>query len=530
MKTNADADIVVIGSGHNGLVAAGYLAAAGKRVLVLEHNDYIGGGVSTAELTEPGFLSERCSMVHVLIQANPLITNDELGLLSRYGLEYIHPEASYAAAFEDGSHLPIFRDRAATMAQIAEISPRDAEAYDRFMDLAVQIVDMVAPSFFVPPANAGEQLAMLATTPTGKEMIRASGMSVHSVLAEWFTDERVHIALSRMISEINLAHPGDLNTGLYAYAGPGFNERFGMAYPRGGGEAFTQACARCIEDHGGEIRTSVSVEKVLTEGTRVVGVRTSDGQEIRAGDAVLGAIHPHRLGDMVEGIDPAIARTAAKTRLSTYSALVVHASLDEPLDFKAGPGLERVPWITLTPSSLEAVYRSYDELRRGQLPSNPLLEAGCPSIADPSRAPEGRALLHMLSLTTRNLADGGPSRWESIKNSVADSYLDRLGTYITNYRPGLVRAREIATPLDIEARSASFVNGDYIGLAMHWDQMGTNRPTPELSGYTVPGLSGFYLTGPFMHPGGGVLGGGRATAMVMFDDLELDSAGEVIAR
>ena len=500
---NADADVVVVGAGHNGLIAAGYLAAAGKRVLVLERNGYPGGGVATAELAERGFLDERASLLHVRILANPLITSDELELQSRYGLDYVHVGTPHTVIFEDGSYLPIGHDRAATMAHIQQFSGRDVEAYDSFMALALQILKVVTPGFFVPPAAMHDRMMVLGASALGKEILRVSSMSVADVLGEWFTDERVRVALSRMAAELTLAHPDDLNTGLIAYLAPAMTERYGMAMPRGGGSTFTEACVRCIEDHGGDVRMSVDVTEILTSGGRATGVRTREGEELRAVDAVLAAIHPHHLGRVVQGLDSKVAQAAASTKLAPYSALVVHASLNEPLRFKAGSAVDRSVWNTLSTSSLEVMNHAFDDLRRGRLPLIPLLEAGCPSQADPTRAPEGKAVLHMLCLTTRELADGGPDRWNAIKDTVADSLFNRLGEFTTNLTPDLVRARALVSPLDHERNSSSFVGGDYTGIASYTHQMGALRPTPALSQYTVPGIGGLYLTGPFMHPGGG---------------------------
>ncbi len=123
------ADIVAVGSGHNGLVAAAYLAAAGKKVLVLERNAWFGGGVVSRELTLPGFRHDQHSMSHIFIQANPLLKNDELKLKSRYGLDYIFPEVPMMSVFEDGSTLKLYRDREKSAAEIAKFSKRDAEAF-----------------------------------------------------------------------------------------------------------------------------------------------------------------------------------------------------------------------------------------------------------------------------------------------------------------------------------------------------------------------------------------------------------------
>src|SRR6187551_178309 len=127
----SDADIIVIGSGHNGLVAAAYCAVAGRKVLVLERNAWFGGGVVTRKLTRPGFRHDQHSMSHIFIQANPLLKNDELGLKSRYGLQYIFPDVPMMSVFEDGSTLKLHRDAAKSAAEIAKFSKKDAETFLR---------------------------------------------------------------------------------------------------------------------------------------------------------------------------------------------------------------------------------------------------------------------------------------------------------------------------------------------------------------------------------------------------------------
>ena len=122
-------DIVTVGSGHNGLVAAAYLAAAGKKVLVLERNDWFGGGVVTRELTQPGYWHDQHSMAHIFIQGNPLLRNDELGLKAKHGLKYVFPELPMMSVFEDGTTLGLYRDRERTCAEIAKFSKKDADAY-----------------------------------------------------------------------------------------------------------------------------------------------------------------------------------------------------------------------------------------------------------------------------------------------------------------------------------------------------------------------------------------------------------------
>src|SRR6185295_2810337 len=137
-------DVVVVGSGHNGLVAGAYLAAAGRRVLVLERNGWFGGGVVTRELTLPGFRHDQHSMAHIFIHANPLLAADELQLKAKYGLRYVFPHPPMMSVFEDGSTLAIHRDRERTCAEIGKFSARDAEAYRRLSAQAAAWLPMIA--------------------------------------------------------------------------------------------------------------------------------------------------------------------------------------------------------------------------------------------------------------------------------------------------------------------------------------------------------------------------------------------------
>jgi len=148
-------DIVVVGSGHNGLIAAAYLAVAGKRVTVLERNAWLGGGVVTRELTVPGFRHDQHSMAHIFIHRNPLLLDDDLGLKSRYGLEYVFPDPPMMSVFEDGTTLGLYRDRERTCADIAKFSAKDAAAYRRLADQAQEWLPMIAASLYAPPMPLG---------------------------------------------------------------------------------------------------------------------------------------------------------------------------------------------------------------------------------------------------------------------------------------------------------------------------------------------------------------------------------------
>jgi phytoene dehydrogenase-like protein len=308
-------DIVAIGSGHNGLVAGAYLAAAGKSVVVLERNEWFGGGVVTAELTGPGYLHDRFSTGHIFIQGNPLIKNDELKLLSRYGLKYVYPEIPFMVVFDDDSSIGLYRDRQKNYQEIARFSKKDADTYLKFAETSMKYLPMISASFYTPPPPMGAMLAMLDQSTEGRELFALMQKSPYDIIVENFENEKVRLFLTRMVSE-NLTGPEEKGTGLGIFVFLGFMETYGIGVAVGGSGALTASLVRCIEDHGGKVLNNTSVEQVLVKNGRAVGVRTTDGTEYAAKDAVIGSIHPHFLGRYVPGLDARITCDAARVELS----------------------------------------------------------------------------------------------------------------------------------------------------------------------------------------------------------------------
>ena len=513
-------DIVAIGSGHNGLVAAAYLAQAGKKVLVLERNAWFGGGVVTRELTVPGFLHDQHSMAHIFIQANPLIKNDELGLLAKYGLKYIYPDTPMISVFTDGATLGLHLDRDRNYKEISQFSKKDGEAYLRFSALAAKYLPALLGTLYSPPAPVGAMYAMMDQSREGRELFGIMQRSAYDVVLEWFEHERVRLHFMRMVSE-NLVGPEEKGTGIGLFMFLAFLETYGIGVAAGGSGMLSTALIRCIEAHGGKVMNNVSVDRVLLKNGRAVGVHSEDGREFQAGDAVIGAIHPHLLSRFLEGMDPAVAAGAARAQITANCVLTIHAALNEPLKFRAGEHVGRAMMIELLPESTDELRRHFDDLRYGKIPSHSLIGLGSASNIDPSRVPAGKAVMHAWDYVPYEHPDGGAASWDRHKLPFAERMLKKMDAYISNLGPGNIIRYHCDSPLDMERTSASFLRGDIHGVAPYLYQFGAHRPTPDLGQNTVPGIERFYLVGPFQHPGGGVFGAGRATAMRMFDDLKL---------
>ncbi|AYN97019.1 NAD(P)/FAD-dependent oxidoreductase [Pseudomonas sp. LTJR-52] len=516
-------DIVAIGGGHNGLVAAAYLAKAGKKIIVLERKSYVGGGVSTRQLNTPGFWHDEHSSVHIMIQGNPLLTQDELGLKSRFGLEYNYSDIPHATVFDDGSSIITYRDLDKTCESISKVSPRDAEAYRRLATKAIELIPMFLSGFYSPPLPMGAMVAMLDQSQEGRELLDAMQRSTLDIVDNAFENDKVKIHLLRVIAE-NLQMPDELGTGMGVYVFVGIMHAYGVSQPVGGSGKLSEALARCITHYGGEIRCEAEVRKVIMSGGRAIGVELADGERIEACDAVIGALHPHVIKRFVDGLDPGVVARAERATLAPFSLFVSHYDLHRQAEFYAGPDVGRATMLTmLSTDKLSEMLDDFDELRRGRVSQRRLVAGGDESINDPTRVPPGKGMFHGMTFAPYSLAEGGAARWDEYKEEFGDLSLAAYRKFVKNLTPDNIIARTLCSPLDLERSSPnSMVKGDVHGVAPYFYQCFAHRPTPDLGRLSVPGVEGLYLVGPFMHPGGGVFGAGRATAIKIFDDLDID--------
>jgi phytoene dehydrogenase-like protein len=515
-------DVVAMGAGHNGLVAAAYLAKAGKKVLVLERKPWPGGGVVTREINTPGYWHDEHSSVHIMIQGNPMIRQDELGLQSKFGLTYKYG-IPYAMVFPDQTSLIAYQDLDKTCEGIAKFSAKDAETYRRFAKRAMGVLPMIGAGMYSPPTPMGAMYGMLDSTEEGREILDAMQRSSLDICNQWFESEAVKIWLLRLVSE-NLQLPDELGTGFGVFLMPGLMHGYGVSQPLGGSGKLSESLVRCIEHYGGEVRCNAEVAQIVCSGGRATGVRLTDGEEFTARDAVIGAIHPHRLRSFLTGVPEPVLGRAERATLAAFSLMVSHYDLKAQAQFYAGEEVGGAIMLEFMSShTLGEMLDDFDALKRGRISERVLIAGGDESITDPSRVPAGRGMFHGITFAPYNLADGGASRWDEIAEQMGDRSLAAYRRFVKNLGPENIVKRSIVTPLD-HARNMpnSMVGGDVHGVAPYFYQTGGHRPTPDLAQYTVPGVERFYLVGPFLHPGGGVYGAGRATAMRMFEHLGMD--------
>jgi phytoene dehydrogenase-like protein len=499
-------DIVVAGAGHNSLVAAAYLAKAGFQTLVLEARPVVGGNTATEELTLPGFLHDSCSTAHNLIQATPAIR--ELGL-EDYGLEYLHPDPVVHIPFPDGTSLTQWRDFERTCEEFAKFSARDADAYRRLIG-DYDAVKAVFGAYRNNPIGRAPRLEEALDARWRRRLALSAWDVIRMEFEDWHT--RAFMLWMSVMTVQAADRPG---TGPLAYSLAYGRQQHSWTLPRGGSAALPLALARLVEDHGGTVLTGCEVTGLVLENGRCAGVETADGERHLARRAVLSTVHvKHLLGmapaaawgdDFVYGVEtwrPGICL------FPTHFATTAAPSF--PVD-----GGEISPVASGTAPSVDRLLRLGPDAERGLLADDdPVLLVVCATVADPSRAPEGRHVLKVIGFQPYDLADGGPERWDEIKEEAAERNLEQLRRFAPNMTADTILARVVKSPLDLERMNAHNWQG-----TCHGGDLSPSQSGPLRFGHRTP-IPGLYQTGATTHPGGSVSAApGRNAAIVLLEDL-----------
>ena len=515
-------DVVVVGAGHNQLTTAAYLASAGLGVCVLEAQSDVGGGAVTREVTLPGFKHDLHATGVVHLQGHPLLKNDELGLKSRFGLGFAYPDSSFMTVFDDGDTLSCYMDLDRTCADIARFSQKDAESYRQLAKWMEKMNPIIGMSMGNPPMPFGRFINLLEQSDDGNAMIDIMFKSAYDITLQYFDHPKVRMHFLKWCAEMSCGIE-EKTTGmtLLFLIGSSHTNPAGCAV--GGTAELSRSMVKCIEFHGGEVRFDSPVRKIINRSGRAAGVELESGELVNASRAVVAGIHPHHLADFVDGLDDALLTRARQTENSTFGGFLVHAALREAPVWKAGKAPEDCLCINMVDyGDMEDFRRLFDDLRYGELPKHFCGYTSTHTRYDPSRAPDGQHTLYFYTWAPLKLRKGGHEAWEDIAAERAEWMMSNLQRYCPNVSGDNILKMTTESPLDMSRHSPSFRFGDPTGLAMFIYQFFGRRPTPELAQYRVPGAESLYLSGPFMHPGGGLTGGGRGTAIRIMQDLDVD--------
>ena len=500
-------DAIVIGAGHNGLVAAARLARAGRQVLVIEAADTIGGAAATSEIV-PGYVAP--AVAH-LVEGFPKRIERDLKL-SRHGLRYASRDVPTVVLNPDGEHLLLPRNRK-EFARFSKALPRDAEAYrDRIMLLRAQ-ASLIEPVIGDLPPDIGDPVALRRFF---RRLVWRTGLSgrpamesLMQTLPESIGD-RLDAEFESSLLKSALAFEAVLGGAEGPYA-PGTSFRAvwrealrmqgqGLRQIEGGTGTLCDALASVVNAQGGEIRLNTAVRRIVVEGGVAAGVELADGMVMRA-PLILSAINPRATLLGLLGAD----------KLETQQAMEICHAPRAGNTAKLNLALEAEPAFTglapelrgarlLVVPSLTEMDEAATLCREGGLPSTPALEIHLPSIADRTLAPEGQHILSIIVQYVPFEAEGG---WEMHR----EAFVQKIVRAIAAFAPGIedmMIAGEILTPPDIE-RKYGLAGGDWHQGDLRLDRLFGFRPSPAFGRYETP-VAGLYLCGAGSHPGGGVTG------------------------
>lgn len=499
-------DVVVVGSGHNALVAACYLARAGLDVEVVEKDTVIGGAVSTVERW-PGYRVDRGSSAHIMVRHTGIVEDLRL---DECGLRYLDMDPWAFAPFGDEA-ITFHVDLDATCTSIASVcGERDAEAYRAFVTDWADRNERVFAAFqdLPSPGRLGRHLWGIGRTAgrDGLELSRQFLQPGDQLLDEHFTDERLRTALSWLGAQSGPPTHEVATADLVGWNA--LMHRMPPGRPVGGSGALTAALAQRLVRTGGGVRLGDGVARITRAGDRVTGVVTEHGTHIRS-RAVVAGCHVLTTLELL-GDDALLARATRAVRVGNGIGMVVRLATTDLPRYSAADtsATSHLTGMQLLASSRQQLRSAYGDFGAGRTPTEPAVLVMTPTVQDPSLAPQGKHVVtawaqwHPYELSTGE-------RWDDIRDREGDRIVEQVEEAAPGFA-GSVEQVHVQTPLDLE-RELGLRRGNVMHVEMGLDAMFAYRPLPELAGYRTP-VRGLFLTGASTHPGGGVFGASGRTA------------------
>jgi phytoene dehydrogenase-like protein len=528
----ADFDAVLVGSGVNSLACGALLARAGWRVCVLERNDWLGGAIHTAEITEPDFVHDVFSAWHPLWVGGA--AHAELGDdLAVRGLEYLNTDLPTATAFPDGQASFLLRTAEGNAQELGPEWPGMLERFGSNADLAFGVLgtELWSPSGLALGAKVLRRLGRTGSAAFAGDLLQTS----RDWLQQTFESERAHGLLAPWVLHTGLG-PDAAASGFMTQVIAVAVQEGGMPIPRGGGGKLADALVQLIKDHGGTCETGVDVEHVLVQSGRATGIRTAAGETISAERAVIANVTPTQLYERLldEADVPAAVVEGARRFRYGRAEMQIHFALSEPARWRGDERLNDTAIVHVTPG-LDGVSRAVNEADRGLLPAEATIVVGQPLTIDPSRAPAGKGLLwiQLQELPWRVKGDAageldvGEGVWsERLKERYANRIQARLEQHIPNLDSSLLQ-RVVLSPADLERMNMNLRHGDPYGGALSLDQNFLWRPFSRALGHATA-VGRLWHIGASTWPGPG-LGAGSGT-LVAHELLKPPASQRALAK
>ena len=510
-------DVVVIGAGHNGLVAAAYLARAGRTVLVLERRPLVGGCVVTEE-TWPGFKVSTASYVNSLFRPEIIRDLD----LARHGFVMLPRSPSSFTPLPDGRSLLMGPDKAMTHREVAKFSARDADSLPKFEAMLERVAAFIEPTLLETPpdpwSSSPRTLARLAALAwkfrglgaDGRAAVEILTGAANPILDRWFDSEPLKATLSTdaiIGAFATPSMPGTAYVLFHHVMGECDGVRGVWGYVRGGMGALSNAIAAAARERGAQIEVNSPVARILVEQGRAVGVVLANGDEVRASQVVSGLDAQHTFLRLVDAAElPAEFLEAVRHLDYASASCKINLALSEAPHFTCLPGRGVGPQhhgtIHICPDRTY-IERAYDPAKYGYVSPQPVIEATLPSALDDTLAPPGQHVMSMFTQYFPYALAPDAGTLEDNKRAYAERCIDIMTEYAPNFRASVL-GYQVLSPADLEA-TFGLTGGNIMQGAMSLSSLSFMRPVPGYADYRTP-VRGLYLCGAATHPGGGVMG------------------------
>ena len=509
-------DFVVLGGGHNGLITTAYLAKAGFSVVCLEANDECGGGTRSGEVCAPGYISDLGGMVHNMISGTPIVTEDELGLFSKYGLEYAHANALFCSIFPDQTNFVMAKDMDQCCANIAKFSKKDAETYPKFHEYMTHMMAVAGIGSQAPAPPYGQMHNVMYMSPEGREFQRVLSSSAQQIVEEWFESEQVRVTFTRWCTEM-MIDPRAIGTATLLYfTGRVHKPDYFPPFPKGGSKKFVDALVACCKDHGADVLTNQWVDGIKVSDGEVKSVTTKAGDEFIAKNAVVSCINIKHVYQMLGDDAPAKeAEYVQKLKHADFAALNQSFALKKVPEFKTGPEVLDAYCIEFAPEEKEYL-ETFSKYTLGEFnPRLPLVTI--PSLWDDTRCPEGHSVVNIYCYAPYKLY-GDEKNWEKYGDQLKRDVWEFFKDQTTNITDDDIVGKWGLTPLEYEQWDPAFIHGDIGMIGLQPSQMYDMRPFPGRGHEYHGDIENLYFVGACGHPGAGIAAGGRAGVQKVLED------------
>ena len=509
-------DAVVVGAGHNGLIAAAYLARAGLRVALVERRYEIGGGMATEEILFPGYYTNLHAVYHMMVEYMPVLTDFDL---DRHALIFTKPNAQTAMVFEDGTSLLLTQMLEDTRDSIVKFSRKDADTFGKLMGSWRRMVsEILAPATYLPPEAPVDLAVAMERTDIGRAVVELGERSPLEILSELFENDRVR-TLMLYVSCMWGLDPRESGVGYFVPLL--FDRGMNKCYCYGGSHKFAGALVREVLQAGGVVLENCAATKIVMENGRAGGVQTEDGLTLRS-KVVLSSLDPHSTFLHLVGrehLPEGLGQSIDRWKWDKWSFYTLHIVSEEPPRYKCDD-----PWVNEAFMTVfgfegsEQLLAHWDSVVAGQVSDGFGGHSTCESLFDShlNRVPD--KYISFFQMHAPYEIAGG---WETRGKELEEAALAKWQRVAPNLTRDKIVMSHFETPVDIETRlpnmrRGSIKHGDYNPL-----QLGFYRPNTECSSSATP-IEGLYVCGASTYPGALITGGpGYLAANKVAEDLGL---------